>query len=109
MSQSSKPPKCPNAYWTDEETEALLKHLLENRSGNEGAGEFNNTVFQSSIAAVLPFYKKGATKDIKNMKGKWQSVSTYLIINRVVADFISAQRCSYIYQRVEREIWGTLG
>ena len=75
MSQSSKTPRTPIAYGSDEETEALLKHFLENRSVNEGAGGFNNTVFQLAISAIQPFYRRGAIKNIKHIKGKWWSVS----------------------------------
>ena len=75
MSQSSRPPRNPNTFWSEEETEALLKHLLENQLKDKGAGSFNNTIFQSVVTAVQPFYTKGAVKDIKHMKGKWQLVS----------------------------------
>ena len=75
MSQSSKTPRTPIAYWSDEETEALLKHFLENQSVNEGASGFNNTIFQLAISAIQPFYRRGAIKNIKHIKGKWQSVS----------------------------------
>ena len=75
MSQSSKTPRTPIAYWSDEETEALLKHFLENQSVNEGAGGFNNTVFQSVISATQPFYRRGAIENIKHIKGKWWLVS----------------------------------
>lgn len=74
----SQAPKNANAFWTDEETEALLKHLIKNQSTSEGAGGFHNTVFQSAISAVQPFYKKGAIKDVKHMKGKWRSVHFFL-------------------------------
>ena len=75
MSQSSKIPRTPIAYWSDEETEALLKHFLENQSVNKGASGFNNTIFQLAISAIQPFYRRGAIKNIKHIKGKWQSVS----------------------------------
>ena len=71
----SQAPKTPNTFWADEETEALLKHLVNNQSTSEGASGFTNTVFQSAVSAVQPFYKRGAVKGVKHMKGKWQSVS----------------------------------
>ena len=42
---------------------------------SEGAGEFTDDVFQSAVSAVQPFYRRGAIKGVKHMKGKWQSVS----------------------------------
>ena len=51
--------KTANAFWTDEETRALLNHLLHHRSESEEAGGFNNTVFQSAIPELLPFYERG--------------------------------------------------
>ena len=42
---------------------------------SEGAGEFTDDVSQSAVSAVQPFYRRGAIKGVKHMKGKWQSVS----------------------------------
>ena len=39
------------------------------------------TLFQCTVSAVQPFYKKGAVKGVKHMKGKWQNVSfVYLLL-----------------------------
>ena len=62
------------AFWTDEKIDALLKHLLSCQSENEGAGGFSKSTFQSAIPAVKPFCKRGAIKNIKHIKQKWQSV-----------------------------------
>ena len=59
----------PNAYLTDEEIGALLNHLLPHQL--ESKGGFNNTVFQSAVSELLPFYKKGATKEVKHIKHNW--------------------------------------
>ena len=70
MSQSAT--KSANAFWTDEETGALLNYLLHHQLESEGAGGFNNVVFQSAIPQLLHFYERGATKDVKHLKSKWK-------------------------------------
>ena len=66
--------KAANVYWTDEETGALLNHLLHHQSESEGAGGFNNAVFQSAISELLSFYERGATKEVRHLMHKWQNV-----------------------------------
>ena len=67
----SQAPKNPNTFWANEETEALLKHIINNQLTSKGASGFTDTVFQSTVSAVQPFYKRGAIKGGKHMKGKW--------------------------------------
>ena len=72
MSQPATKPA--NAFWTDKETGALLNHLYHHRPESEGAGGFNNAVFQSAIQELLPFYELGGTKEVKHLKSKWKLV-----------------------------------
>ena len=59
--------KSANAFWTDEETGALLNYLLHYWSESKGAGGFN-MVFQSAIPQLLPFYERGATKEVSTSR-----------------------------------------
>ena len=64
--------KTANAFWTDEETVALLNHLLPHQLESEGAGGFNNAVFKSAIPQLLSFYERGGTKEVRHLKSKWK-------------------------------------
>ena len=64
--------KTANAFWTNEETRALLNHLLHHQSESEGAGGFNNAVFQSAFPELLLCYERGGTKEVKHLKSKWK-------------------------------------
>ena len=69
----SRPATKPaNAFWTNEETGALLNHLYHHQLESKGAGGFNNAVFQSTIPELLPFYEWGGTKEVKHLKSKWK-------------------------------------
>ena len=64
-----------NAHWEDPKVEALLRYLVNQRATQEGLEGFKTPVFQGAIAAIAPFYEKGAIKDVKIIKQKWGNVS----------------------------------
>ena len=61
-----------NAHWEDSEVKVLLGYLVDQKAAQEGSGGFKN---QDGVAAIAPFYEKGAIKDVKIIKWKWVNVS----------------------------------
>ena len=63
------------AHWNDKETEALLDHLIENKTLGQGNGSFKDQVYTSAAEAISSLLSSGPVKTSKNCKTKWTTVS----------------------------------
>lgn len=70
------------AHWNDKETEALLDHLIMNKTLGQGNGNFKDQVFTSAVEAISGFLSIGPVKTARTCKNKWTTVSSscYLLI-----------------------------
>jgi hypothetical protein len=64
------------AQWNDEETNALLDHLINNKTLGQGNGNFKDTVFTSAAEAISSLLSDGPVKTSKACKNKWTTVSS---------------------------------
>ena len=70
------------AHWNNKETDALLDHLIENRTLGQGNGNFKDQVYTSAAEAITSLLSSGLVKSSKNCKTKWTTVillSDYLV------------------------------
>jgi hypothetical protein len=63
------------AQWTDKETEALLDHLIKNKTLGHGNENFKDHVYTSAAEAIAGLLSIGPVKTSKNCKTKWTLVS----------------------------------
>ena len=107
MSQSATKPA--NAFWTNEETGALLNHLYHHWSESEGAGGFNNAVFQSAIPELLPFYERGAPRRLSTSRANGNSCICPDFMHINVINIQPAQKHPQCDQYLVGEVRSSLG
>ena len=66
------------AQWNDKETEALLDHLIDNKTLGQGNGNFKDQVFTSAAEAISDHLSSGPVKTSKICKTKWTTVTIIL-------------------------------
>ena len=84
------------ASWNDEETQALVDHLWENR-GNDGDGSFKEAVWNGAPAHIAHLLTSGPIKTVKQCKTKYINVSTNLyniVISSLKTDIIHSSKAS---------------
>jgi hypothetical protein len=62
------------AHWNDKETEALLDHLIENKTLGQGNGSFKDQVYTAAAEAISSLLTSGPVKTSKTCKTKWTTV-----------------------------------
>lgn len=67
------------AHWNDKEIDALLDHLIENKTLGQGNGSFKDQVYTSAAEAVSGLLSSGPVKTSKTCKNKWTTVIVFVI------------------------------
>ena len=68
------------AHWNEKEVEALLDHLVENKTLGQGNGNFKDQVYASAAEAISGLLSSGPVKTSKICKTKWTTVRGTRII-----------------------------
>ena len=63
----------------DKETEALLDHLIANKTLGQGNGSFKDQVYTSAAEAISDLLSSGPVKTSKTCKTKWTTVIVLFI------------------------------
>jgi hypothetical protein len=64
------------AHWNDRETEALLDHLIMNKTLGQGNGSFKDQLFTSAAEVISGLLTTGPVKTSKTCRNKWTTVSS---------------------------------
>jgi hypothetical protein len=87
------------AHWNDKETEALLDHLIMNKTLGQGNGSFKDQVYTSAAEAISGHLSSGPVKTPKTCKNKWTTVSS--CSSYVSLSLIIDQQLKSIYTAIE--------
>ena len=87
-------------HWNDKETDALLDHLLENKTLGQGNRNFKDQVYTSAAEAVSGLLTSGPVKTSKTCKSKWTMVIV-LVIFPYCCSLIIDQQLKGIYTAIE--------
>ena len=88
------------AHWNNKETEALLDHLIENKTLGQGNRSFKDQVYTSVAGAISGLLSNGPVKTSKTCKNKWTTVRV-LVIFSYHSSLIINQQLKSIYTAIE--------
>lgn len=88
------------ANWNDKETDALLDHLIKNKTLGQGHGNFKDQVYTSASEAISDLLSSGPVKTSKHCKTKWATVSVTVIFP-YHCSLIIDQQLKTIYTAIE--------
>ena len=94
------------AHWNDKETEALLDHLIANKTLGQGNGSFKDQVYTSAAEAISGLLSSGPVKTSKTCKTKWTTVKVFYLPLSPFTDYRSqstAERHLYCYRRFSHQ------
>jgi hypothetical protein len=77
----STAPKTEKAIWNNTEITAFMDYLVAHKSEAGGGASFKLSTFIGALPVLAPLWTAGPVKTVKMCKGKWQMVSSNVILH----------------------------